>query len=80
MTEYYIAIGNKVWKGASIAVSVWVEKTDETRFRGESWLDMRNRTEPARLEAEIAAQGKAALIADVLNSDRNVFHGVNLSQ
>ncbi len=78
MTEY-IARGNKVWKGVSIAVSVWAEKTDEVRFPGESWLAMRNRTEPARLKAEIAAQGKAALIAHVLNSDRNVFHGVDLS-
>lgn len=64
----YESKGNKVWKGQSVAVTVWVEQTDETRRNGESWGGMRERTKPARIEAELKAEYQARMIADQLNS------------
>jgi hypothetical protein len=65
--QKYEAKGNKVWEGQSVIVTVWIDPTDETRLPGETWMDMRNRTKPARIEAELKSEYRAGMIADQLN-------------
>lgn len=63
----YIAKRNQVWNGQSLAVTVWSEKVLEDRLKGESWLDMRKRTEPERIKADEDAKLNAVVIAALLN-------------
>lgn len=67
MTDTYIAKGNKVWLGQSVAVTVWPVRVDETKLNGESWADMRSRTKHIRAAVEEQAAIDAELIASVLN-------------
>jgi hypothetical protein len=53
----------QVWTKHGYMVGATVIKVDETRLDGESWLDMRDRTENARELAKEEANANVALIA-----------------
>lgn len=43
-------------------------RVDETRINGESWLDMRHRTEQERIDCELEQLANAELIVDAFNT------------
>lgn len=53
----------QVWTKHGYMVGTKVIKVDETRLDGESWLDMRERTEAKREQAKEEANANVALIA-----------------
>lgn len=53
----------QVWTKHGYMVGTTVIKVDETRLDGESWLDMRERTEEKREQAKEEANANVALIA-----------------
>lgn len=58
-----------VFQGANLIMSVWPSrKVCEDRMAGESWLDMRKRTERDRLNIELETKQRAQEICDFLNS------------
>jgi hypothetical protein len=58
-----------VYQGSKLVVSVWPSrKACEDRMEGESWLDMRRRTDSDRLEIELETKRRAQEICDFLNS------------
>lgn len=46
-----------------VVATVWTPTVDETINEGESWLDMRERTEAARIEAEAEEQALMLLFS-----------------
>jgi hypothetical protein len=49
-----------------LVVTVWTRHVDDTRHEGESWLAMRERTEPLRAAAKAEAAANARLFAAAL--------------
>lgn len=48
--------GLRVVSGGVSRATIWVAPVDEKRLSGESWLDMRERTQPCRERAEAEAR------------------------
>jgi hypothetical protein len=66
----YISYAGDIYlaKTGKLIVSVWPDgKVNETRINGESWLDMRERTQTLRHAIETNRQGLARSICDFLN-------------
>ena len=58
--------------------TVWPDrKASEERLMGESWLDMRERTEPERDEIERHTEERAAAVCEFLNMQNNIIRGTN---
>jgi hypothetical protein len=55
-------------KHGKLICSVWPDRSvSQERQDGESWLEMRNRTDPERLAIERETEKRAAAICDLLN-------------
>ena len=61
----------QVFKNDKYLLSVSVEKVDDIRLDGESWLAMYKRTEGGRIAAQNEAERLARLIGYALKFDEN---------
>jgi len=65
----YTQVNARVYRGKKLVVSVWRDRVIEDRRPGESWLEMRKRTEPDRLVATKKAINRARMITELLNKE-----------
>jgi hypothetical protein len=70
LIKKYTAVGDRVYCNGQAVCSVWhldAEMPSKERLPNESWLDMRNRTEPIREEERQKRYLRAQIIAKALN-------------
>lgn len=67
--QVFTAKNGSVYLNNQFFLTVKIMQVDEARLDGESWLAMRERTEPLRLKEQEIANSRAVIIANALNNE-----------